>query len=91
VTEHWPENIQNLIKEAAVETARASFRAFEQLGAMPELYYYDRETDKARFYTDQENYEGQMSVVQLWSSVGARRMIHDFAFIQGYILSPEVL
>lgn len=89
VAEAWPEQVVEEIKQAALTTAETSFRAFVQLQAIPELYYYDEETDAARFYTDQAEYEGQMSVIQLWSSVGFRRIARDYATLHGYQLATE--
>ncbi|HRP37643.1 MAG TPA: hypothetical protein PLS50_07595 [Candidatus Dojkabacteria bacterium] len=65
-----------------IKTSEACFRGWKELGAVPELYYYDETNNRARLYTDQTNYEGQMSLIQLWSSVGCRRIIHDYISVQ---------
>lgn len=86
VEEMWPWAIIDAIKYAIVTTSQACFKAWEELEAVPELYYYDQKLDRARFYTDQPEYEGQMSLVQLWSSVGCRRIVHDYiSVIQGTV------
>ena len=74
----WPSPALHTIHEAAQQTCLACFKGWSDLGAVPELYYYDSQSDKAKFYTDQQNYEGQMSVIQLWSSVGMRRIVRDY-------------
>jgi len=79
--EEWPQPVLDNIKNSIIVTARACFKGWTDLGAVPELYYYDSLLDKARFYTDQPTYEGQMSMIQLWSSVGARRIMREYAFI----------
>lgn len=76
--EYWPWPIIQTIKEAIVKTCEACFRGWTDLGVVPELYYYDEEQDRARLYTDQEDYEGQMSLIQLWSSVGCRRIMQEY-------------
>lgn len=79
--EYWPWPVVQTIKEAIVMTCEACFRGWTDLGVAPELYYYDEKQDRARLYTDQEDYEGQMSLIQLWSSVGMRRIIQEYASI----------
>ena len=54
----WPENVIEVIKKSILKTCRACFKGWLDLAAVPELYYYDEKIDKARFYTDQEDYEG---------------------------------
>lgn len=81
--EGWPGPVMESIREAITITSEACFKGWEDLEAVPELYYYDEEANKARFFTDQVDYEGQMSLIQLWSSVGARRIMQEYAFIRG--------
>lgn len=76
--EYWPWQVMNLMREALMKTCHACFRGWHELGAVPELYYYDEKEDKAKFYTDQADYEGQMSLIQLWSAVGCRRIIREY-------------
>lgn len=76
--EIWPLPVMQSIRHAILLTSEASFNGWTDLGAVPELYYYDENTHSARFYTDQTDYEGQMSLIQLWSSVGCRRIINDY-------------
>jgi hypothetical protein len=82
VQEGWAWPVLEHIKASAVATCEASFRGFENLQAVPELYYYDKSENRARFYTDQEQIEGQMSLIQLWSSVGCRRIIREYQALQ---------
>ncbi|HEX7018074.1 MAG TPA: hypothetical protein VF209_04175, partial [Patescibacteria group bacterium] len=77
-----PEPVMETIKNAIIVTSEASFKGWEDLQAVPELYYFDDQSSRARFYTDQEEYEGQMSLIQLWSSVGCRRIMREYAFIK---------
>ncbi len=81
--EQWPPQIQQEIEHAIRVTAEASFAGWQQMQAIPELYVYDAATNCAKLYTDQTEYEGQMSIIQLWSSVGCRRIIHDYAELIG--------
>lgn len=80
--ESWPWPVMEIIRDALLRTAEACFHGWEELNAVPELYYYDAQEKRARFYTDQPQYEGQMSMIQLWSSVGCRRIIREYRDIQ---------
>lgn len=82
IKQQWPEPLLDQIKEAVITTSEACFKGWKDLNSVPELYYYDSEQNRARFYTDQESYEGQMSMIQLWSAVGCRRIIRDYLYIQ---------
>lgn len=83
IREGWPWPVIEKIKAAVIMTAEACFKGWEDLGGIvPELYYYDEKQRRARFYTDQEQYEGQMSLIQLWSSVGCRRIMQDYASVK---------
>lgn len=83
--ENWPEPVMETIRGAILVTCEASFKGWEDLQAVPELYYYDREQNRARFYTDQEGYEGQMSLIQLWSAIGCRRIMREYAFVRALV------
>lgn len=76
--ESWPWPVMDVIKDAVIQTSQSCFRGWLELGCVPELYYYDEVKDRARLYTDQKEYEGQMSLIQLWSSVGCRRIMRDY-------------
>lgn len=80
--EEWPQPVMETIAGAIMVTCEASFRGWIDMRSIPELYYYDRENDRARLYTDQENYEGQMSLIQLWSAVSCRRIIREYQYIK---------
>lgn len=79
--EGWPRPFLQQISESARKTSEACFRGWEELGSVPEVYFYDQEKDRARYFTDQEDIEGQMSLIQLWSAVGARRIIHEYRYL----------
>jgi hypothetical protein len=79
--EEWPKPVLDSIRNAVIVTCRTCFKGWLDLGVVPELYYYDVDVDKARFFTDQEGHKGQMSLVQLWSLVGARRIMREYAYI----------
>lgn len=79
--ENWPWPLLQHIRQAVIKTSEAFFKGVTDLGSVPELYYYDPQRNSARFYTDQEAIEGQMSLIQLWSAVGARRIIHEYLAI----------
>lgn len=85
IRETWPWPLLQDIKQAIIKTSEAFFQGITDLGGIPELYYYDETQKRARYYTDQENFEGQMSLIQLWSAVGARRIIHDYLFVTEHI------
>ncbi len=80
--EGWPWPMIEKIKAAVITTAEASFNGWQQLQAVPELYYYDEKSGQAKFYTDQPSFEGQMSLIQLWSSVGCRRIMQEYASVR---------
>ncbi|MFZ1721270.1 MAG: hypothetical protein WAU07_02075 [Microgenomates group bacterium] len=82
VENNWPSPVLEEIKSSALITAEACFRGWSELNAVPELYYYDEVEDRARLYTDQSVYEGQMSIIQLWSAVGCRRIIRDYVWLK---------
>lgn len=71
---------KKLIKEAVNKTAQASIEAFLKLGCAPELHY--DKNGQPRLYNDQPKAEGPMNKVQLWSAVGARRIIREYVKLQ---------
>ena len=79
IRDNWPWPVVESLKKSILQTCEACFKGWEDLNSVPELYYYDENTGRARLYTDQESYEGQMSIIQLWSSIGARRIIKEYA------------
>lgn len=82
VNEDWPDEILKQIRNAIIVTSEACFEGWQDLGYAPELYYYDLLEDKARLYTDQVDYEAQMSNIQLWSSVAVKRIMNDYYYIK---------
>lgn len=77
-SEEWPQAVLEQIRDSILITCEACFSGWQDLGFVPELYYYDKKQKKARLYIDQKKYEGQMSNIQLWSSVGVRRIIREY-------------
>lgn len=76
ITENWDKKIQRLIKKALITTCQSMIEAYARLKAIPELHYDDN--GRPRFFTDQPGVIGQMSKVQLWSSIGARRIFRKY-------------
>jgi hypothetical protein len=74
--QEWPRSTQQLLKRAVKNTARTSIEAWLKLGGIPELHYDDK--GMPRYYDEQEAAEGPMNAVQLWSAVGARRIIKTY-------------
>ncbi|MBI4136455.1 hypothetical protein HY469_00175 [Candidatus Roizmanbacteria bacterium] len=81
IREGWRGPFLYTIADAIAKTCQACFTGWTQLGSIPELYYFDQKKRRARLYTDQKNIEGQMSIIQLWSAVGARRIIREYEYI----------
>ncbi len=80
----WKKSSRELIDTAFERTASATLNAFLRLHAIPEVHYDDAGTP--RFFTEQQGLAGHMSKVQLWSSVGFRRIVrnyHDFLAQKG--------
>lgn len=74
--DHWPKATTTVIERALEKTVEASIAAWLELGSVPELHY-DR-AGKAHYYNDQPTTEGPMNLVQLWSAIGARRIIRTY-------------
>ncbi len=87
--QQWPEPVLAKIRESVRLTCEACFTGWRDLHSVPELYYYDASERQAKLYTDQENFEGQMSLIQLWSAVGARRIIHEYLELNNHS-SPNI-
>ncbi|MFA6296885.1 MAG: hypothetical protein WC663_06015 [Patescibacteria group bacterium] len=77
IVEEWDKDLQKLIKKTLLVTCENMIKAFDKLKMIPELHYCD-DQGKARFWTEQSNVGGRMSKVQLWSAVGARRIIRKY-------------
>ena len=73
---HLSPKIRQPVNRALAQTAQASIQAWQQLGAIPELHYDD--SGKAKAYNEQPITEGPSNTVQLWSAVGARRIIQAY-------------
>ena len=70
VLAHWPVELQQLIKQAMLHVGSGVIDACVHLNAIPELHWADR--DGPKFYPISS------SKVQLWSSVGIRRIIRKY-------------
>jgi hypothetical protein len=81
--EGWPQPVLDTVRNSILTTCQACFKGWTDMGCVPELYYHDAEQKKARLYTDQPDYDGQMSLIQLWSSVGCRRIMREYANVVG--------
>jgi len=74
--ENWNKSSLRLIKKTILKTSENTLRAFLKLDALPELYYDKK--GEPHFFTDQPQFWGEMSKVQLWSAIGARRIIRKY-------------
>ncbi|MDD5110458.1 MAG: hypothetical protein PHI63_04565 [Patescibacteria group bacterium] len=70
VLEHWPAELQQLIKRAMLQVAGGVIDACVKLNAIPELHWVDGTTPKF--------FPVSSSKVQLWSAVGIRRIIRKY-------------
>lgn len=72
----WNKELLKLIKKTILALGESVLYVIDTLQAIPELHY-----DKngiPHHYTDQPFVSGAMSKVQLWSAVGARRVIRKY-------------
>ncbi len=67
---------KELVQKALAATAEASLAAFLKLEAIPELHY--DKNGQPHLFNDQPHAMGPMNLVQLWSAVGARRIIRTY-------------
>ena len=73
----WSTESLELIQKALITTSKTVMRAYEELGhAFPELHYTSEDTVKY-FATEGLSNSGA-SKVQLWSAVGARRIMREY-------------
>lgn len=84
IEQGWDKKILAEIKQAILKTCEAIISAFVKLEAIPELHY-DKDGEP-KFYTEQKFSGSQMSKVQLWSAVGARRILRKYSEL---ITSPK--
>lgn len=76
IIEEWDKELIRKIKKTILITSENTLGAFEKMGSIPELYWDD--SGKARLFSDQPNVQASLSKVQLWSAVGARRIIRKY-------------
>lgn len=76
LTENWPKDLQKLIKKTLLNICEDTIKTFAELKAVPEVHFDERGTPK--FFNEQPEAYYRMSKVQLWSAVGARRIIRKY-------------
>jgi hypothetical protein len=72
----WNKELLCLIKKTLLKLGETVLYTIDSLQGIPELHYDKDGTP--HFYTDQLFVSGAMSKVQLWSAVGARRVIRKY-------------
>ncbi len=76
IIEEWDEKLIQKIEKTIITISENTIGAFLSVGSIPELYWDDN--GKARLFSDQSNVQASLSKVQLWSAVGARRIIRKY-------------
>jgi hypothetical protein len=76
IIKEWDKDLIKKIEKTIMVISENSLNAFEAMGSIPELYWDD--SGKAKLFSDQANVKASMSKVQLWSAVGARRIIRKY-------------
>ena len=71
----WSNETLQLIRQALIVCAVSNLNALITLGQIPELYVDI--SGHAKHYDELPNAEGPANVMQLWSTIGARRIIRD--------------
>ncbi|MDQ3238978.1 MAG: hypothetical protein M3P33_00500 [bacterium] len=77
--EEWPFEMIILLRTATTQTAKNSIKAFIELDSIPELYYDNSGHPKR--YDTQTIRDGQVSYIQLWSTIGFRRILRDLIYV----------
>lgn len=72
----WSGRTKEAVEDAIFSIYHGLIRTFLKLGGVPELHF--EKDGEVHFYDEQEGVEGQMSKIQLWSAVGARRIVRDY-------------
>lgn len=80
---NWQPDTTNLVQEALLRTSADSMQAWLKLNSIPELHYDHQ--GSPHHYSDQPQVETRPNRVQLWSAVGARRIIRTYVDIKGKI------
>lgn len=73
----WDHKTLEYIKNTILTTCETLISSFIKLDAIPELHF--DVNGEPHFFTDQRYPGTQMSRVQLWSAVGARRILRKYA------------
>jgi hypothetical protein len=76
IIEEWPNDLQKLIKKTILKISEDTIKTFDYLNAIPEVHWDNNGTPL--LYSDQPNMKMSVSEVQLWSAVGARRIIRKY-------------
>lgn len=74
--EKWDKEKVELLERVVHTIFNSALSSFATLGEIPELHYDDE--GRPRFFDDQIDVEVSANRVQLWSAVGARRIIRDY-------------
>jgi len=75
LSENWPKSLQKLIKNTLLKICEDAIRTFSILKSVPEVHI-DKNGKPELFGEKFASYK--MSKVQLWSAVGARRIIRKY-------------
>jgi hypothetical protein len=73
LSENWPKELQSLIKKTLLKICEDTIKTFAKLDAIPEVHFDNK--GEPKFFNIQPEAYYRMSKVQLWSAVGARRII----------------
>jgi hypothetical protein len=76
IVEEWPKDLQKLIKKTILRISEDTIKTFDGLDYIPEVHWDDNGTPL--LYSDQPNMKMPVSEVQLWSAIGARRIIRKY-------------
>jgi hypothetical protein len=74
--EKWPKEQLQQLEQVVSALFNSALSSFASLGEIPELHIDD--VGQPRFFDDQIDVEVAANRVQLWSAVGARRIIRDY-------------
>jgi hypothetical protein len=77
----WKPGTAKLVQEALLRTAADSMQAWLKLNSIPELHY--DHLGEPHHYSDQPQVEARPNRVQLWSAIGARRIMRAYVDIKG--------
>jgi len=76
IINNWPLKIQSLIKETIFKICDEALNVFIRLKGVPEVHWDNN--GRPEFFSKQPGAYFRMSKVQLWSAIGARRIIRKY-------------